>query len=109
MSHDLPGAIDAFPRLVGGLWDKTWTVSSKLYMIMYLQTTTINLCGLHESLISSYNGMRGQNRNLHFDGSCDMPPIWDLAFARTLGAEAWMAKLHIIYGNVATCNGYPSM
>lgn len=76
MSHDLPGAIDAFP---GGLWDKIWTVSSKLHIIMYLQTTTINLCGLHESLISSYNGIRGQSGNLHFDGSCDMLPIWDLA------------------------------
>ena len=63
MSHDLPGAIDALPRLMGGLWDKT--VSSKLYMIMYLQTTSINLCGLHESLIFSYNGMRGQSGNLH--------------------------------------------
>ena len=74
-------------------------------MIMYPQATTINLCGLHESWC---NGMRGQNGR-HFDGSCDMPPIWDLAFVQTQGVEGWMAKLHIIYVNVATYNGYPSM
>jgi hypothetical protein len=44
-----------------------------------------------------------------FDGSCDPSPIWELTFAWTLGIEGWMAKVHIIYGHVATGKGYPTM
>jgi len=42
-------------------------------------------------------------------GSCDLSPIWELTLSWTLGVEAWMAKLQIIYGHVATEQGYPRM
>ena len=39
-----------------------------------------------------------------FDGLCDLSPIWELTLSWTLGVEAWMAKVQIIYVHVVAIN-----